>query len=210
MEVKQRCLITEIKAEDTGAGKSFEAYASTFGNMDSYDDVIMPGAFTETLKKRKPKLAYQHDVTRLPGIIVAAEEDSNGLLVRGEFLNTPLGLQVYEEVKSGAINQMSIGFTTTDAEYSGDGVRLIKAVELYEVSFVTFPANERALVTHIKSEGIKTIRDFEEFLRDAGFSRKDATRLASHGFKTSEEIKRDADISELAETLNNLQQKFKG
>jgi HK97 family phage prohead protease len=89
MDVKHLDFNAEIKTvSDKGSKKTFEAYASTFGNMDHHDDVIMKGAFIESLKKRNPKLAYQHDVTKLVGVITAAEEDDKGLLVRGEFLDT--------------------------------------------------------------------------------------------------------------------------
>lgn len=211
MDIKHIDFITEFKTaeEDRSGAKVFEAYASTFGNIDHHDDVIMKGAFVESLKKRTPKLAYQHDVTKLVGVIKAAEEDDNGLLVRGEFLNTPLGQQVYEEVKAGAITQMSIGFSTSEAEFDDRGVRLIKEIDLYEVSFVTFPANEAAVVTSIKADNIKTIRQFESFLRDAGFSKADATRIASHGYKSSDEIKRDANNSELTQSILQLTNKFK-
>lgn len=209
MEVKHIDLKLEVKENDKGDAKVFEAYGSTFGNVDSYDDVVMKGAFTETLQKRKPKILYQHDTSRLPAIFTAGEEDDNGLLVRGEFLDTTLGRDVYKEVKSGAINAMSIGYSVNESEYDERGVRLIKSVDLYEVSFVTFPANEQALVTGVKANDVKTIREFESFLRDAGYTKADATRIALHGFKTSEEIKRDADNLELTKSILNLTNKIK-
>ena len=208
MEVKQLNFVTDIKADNSEGVKTFEAYASTFGNKDHHDDVIMKGAFVDSLKRRTPKLAYQHDVTQLVGVIKAAEEDDTGLLVRGEFLDTTLGNDVYKMVKAGAINQMSIGFATNESSYNDDGTRMLKSIELYEVSFVTFPANEQAQVTSVKNN-IKTIREYEEFLRDAGFSRKEATRYALHGFKSSEEIERDAMESELKQSIQDLTNKFK-
>ena len=186
--------VTEIKAEN----KSFEAYGATFGNTDHHNDIISKGAFNQSIAKRIPKIAYQHDTEKLVAVVKEIYEDGKGLKIKGDFLNTPLGLQVYEEVKAGAINQMSIGFKVNESEYDEKNIRTIKSVDLYEVSFVTFPANEQALVT-----SVKTIRDFEGFLRDAGYSRNEAKRIALYGFNKKEE-KRDAADSELLNTLNTL------
>lgn len=209
MDVKYLNFKTEIKANDKGDAKTFEAYGSTFGNVDSYDDVVLKGAFLETLQKRTPKILYQHDYTKIAAVMTAAEEDDKGLLIRGEFLNSTLGRDVREEVRKGAIDSMSIGFSINEQEFDERGVRFIKSVDLYEVSFVTFPANEKAVVTSVKASGIQDIRAFEIFLRDAGFSRKDATRYALHGFKSSDEIQRDASASELKQSLIDLTNKFK-
>lgn len=197
--------------------RNFEAYAATFGNVDYHDDVIVKGAFLNTLAKRMPKLAYQHDVRQLPGVIKSAVEDSKGLLISGQFINTPLGNQVYEEVRSGAINQMSIGFSAIDTEYRND-IRYIKAIDLYEVSFVTFPANEQAIVTNVKD--INDIRDFERFLRNAGFSKERAVAIASGGFKQkgterdaesgSINTECDAGIGEIVGLIKTLTEQLKG
>lgn len=204
MELKQLALDTEIKAESNGNERTFEAYASVFGNVDNDNDIIVKGAFTETILKRTPKLAYQHDIKKLVGVVKEIKEDETGLLIKGEFLNTPLGDQVYEEVKAGAINQMSVGFRTKDSDFDGKGQRIIKDVDLFEVSFVTFPANESARVTSVKADGCKTVRDFEKILRDVGFSRTKAKSLASHGYKSSDDIERDAALTDLKNSLINL------
>ena len=208
-EYKKLSFITEIKA--TSDSRVFEAYASTFGNVDSYNDVIVKGAFLNTIQNRKPKLAYQHDTTRLPGVIDSVMEDDKGLLVKGRLAETELGNEVYELLKLGAINQMSIGFVATEVEYKED-VRLLKSIDLYEVSFVTFPANEEAIVTRVKSKGeFETIRDYEKALRDVlGLSRNQAKLFAAHGFKSSEDIQRDAELLELKETIENLTNKIRG
>lgn len=210
MELKHIEFNTKFETKDENGTMIFGAYASTFGNVDSHDDVVMPGAFTESLKKRKPKIAYQHNTNDLAAVFLGAEEDETGLLIRGRFLNTPTGLKAYEEVKAGAIDQMSIGFSTKQSEFNENGIRLLKEIELYEVSFVTFPANEQAIVTSVKADRIQTIREFESFLRDAGYSRNEAKRIASKGFLTSEELQRDADNTELKNSIINLTNKIKG
>lgn len=194
----------DFKAEIKAENKSFEAYGATFGNVDHHNDVILKGAFNDTIQKRIPKLAYQHDVTKLVGVVKEVYEDGKGLKIKGDFLNTPLGLQVYEEVKAGAINQMSIGFKVNESEYDDKGTRSIKSVDLFEVSFVTFPANEQAMVTNVK-----TIRDFEGFLRDAGYSRNEAKRIALYGFNKKDE-EREAIESDVLKKLVILNKTIKG
>lgn len=207
---------TEIKAL---SNMQFEAYAATFGNKDHHDDVIEKGAFLDTLTKRMPKLLYQHNTSQIVGVIKSAVEDSNGLLISGMFIDTPLGNQVYQEVKAGAIDQMSIGFSPIDVEYDGD-VRKIKKIALYEASFVTFPANEMARVVSVKADDIATIRDFEKALRELGFSKEKAVAIASNGFKSkdterdvevnSNDTGREAEANELKSLIISLTKQIKG
>lgn len=72
---------------------------------------------------------------------------------------------------------------------------IFEIAELYEFSIVPVPANPLAQVTAVKHRYAgalpATVREFEGFLRDAGFSRTDATAIASHGFKGS--LQREAD-----------------
>jgi uncharacterized protein len=214
MKTKHLDFSTEIKAL---SNRQFEAYAATFGNVDHHDDIIVKGAFLDSLTKRMPKLAYQHNTNLLPGKITNAVEDSKGLLVTGEFINTPIGDQAYEEVKTGVINQMSIGFSASEVDFKDD-IRLLKKIELFEVSFVTFPANEQAVVTDVKD--IADIRDFEKFLRNSGFSKERAVAIASAGFKTkgtgsdseanSRNTERDAEVEEVISLITTLTNQLKG
>ncbi|WP_020474227.1 HK97 family phage prohead protease [Zavarzinella formosa] len=173
----------EVKFADNGVA-TIEGYASTFGNTDNQNDIVMPGAFKDSLAARMPKMLYQHDQHRLPGIWERGAEDSKGLILAGKTLNTTLGRDVAEEVRSGAITQMSIGYSPTKASFDkAKGVRRLEQVKLWETSLVTFPANEQALITRVKADRPQTIRELEEYLREGGFSQKDATTVALHGFK---------------------------
>lgn len=132
----------------------FEGYASTFGNVDSDDDVIAAGAFRKTLEFRKPKVLGHHDVRMPVGVHMEAKEDNNGLKVKGKIPkdggNTPF---IVPYLRDGVIDSLSIGFRIArdaDGKYRYDivdGVRIIKEVDLYEYSFVVFPANELATVS---------------------------------------------------------------
>lgn len=169
----------------------FEGYGNVFGVEDHYRDVVEPGAFTKTLKQwqakgRFPALLWQHNSDKPIGIYEHMEEDKHGLQVRGRLLvdDVPLAREAWALLKAGAITGLSIGYNTVLEERDVNRVNHIKEVDLWEVSLVTFPANEQAGVTHIK-----TIREFERFLRDSGFSKNEALRIASSGFKA----RRDAD-----------------
>src|SRR5690606_865246 len=116
------------------------------------------------------------------------------LWVEGQLADTQRGRDAYALLKMSprpAINGMSIGFRATEWTMRSkpeEPRRTLKSVDLLEVSLVTFPANGKARVESVKgAEDIKTIRDFEDFLRDAGgFSNAQAKAIASHGFKGSD------------------------
>jgi HK97 family phage prohead protease len=195
----------EFEAKQDGDVMTIEGYGSTFGgDPDSYGDIVAKGAFKDSLKARLPKMLYQHDPRKLCGVWTEAKEDSKGLFLRGSFIDTTLGRDAYVEAKSGALDSMSIGFSCSSADYDEKkGTRTLKQINLFEVSLVTFPANTNALITGVKSIPT-TIRELEDFLRDAGgFSRAQAKSIAVHGFKAAEE-QRDAD--DLTPFLNRLTQ----
>lgn len=168
----------EIKvAPDTGV---FSGYASTFNNVDSYGDTILPGAYKDTLRKNgMPKMFLLHRSYELPvGKWLEAGEDSKGLYVKGEL--TP-NMSVANDVKAAMIHEtldgLSIGYALKKGDYTPsdkvEGGRIIKTVSLLaEISPVTYPADKHARVdvVALKSEidALETIRDFERFLRDAG------------------------------------------
>lgn len=142
----------EVKADDSGE-MSVTGYAAVYGNRDRVGDVIVAGAFTNSLKSgRKIKMLWQHDPNQVIGIWDDIIEDEKGLLVSGRFANTDKGKEVHELVKMGAIDSLSIGYRTKDFDYSNSGDRLLKEVDLWEVSVVSFPANELANITAVKSE----------------------------------------------------------
>lgn len=177
----------EVKAlQDTG---TFEGYASTYGNTDHGGDIVAPGAFDGSISARPPgkvKMLFNHDLNEVIGVWQQFQSDNIGLKGTGRLLlETTSGKNVYEQIKAGALDSLSIGYRVLDAAYdrTTETRTIIKAV-LMEVSVVTFPMNEMAGITGIKSEdidGLNTLSDMERFLRDAGagFSRKDATGFVS-------------------------------
>jgi HK97 family phage prohead protease len=186
MEVKRLSFaFNEVKADDDA--RTVEGFASVFNNLDSYSDIVMPGAFAKSIAKRKPVMLWQHNSDKPIGVWDEMEEQKKGLYVKGRILDTSLGDDAYKLVKAGAITGMSIGYAARKWETDTDkGIRKLTEIDLYEVSLVTFPANEKALITRVKSEdgAFMTERDFEEFLRDAGgLSHKEAKIVVSEGYK---------------------------
>lgn len=145
--------VTELKAADNG-GWEVAGYASTFGGAspDSYGDIVAKGAFLNSIAKRKTKLLYQHNPEEPIGKQLALSEDETGLFGRWSILPVDTGVKAHQLLQAELIDALSIGFQTVDAEYREDGVRVLKEVELFEVSLVTFPANDNAVITSFKSE----------------------------------------------------------
>ena len=198
----------EFECKESDEGKmTIEGYGSTFGNADNGGDVVQRGAFVKTLSERMPKMLWQHDTRKIAGLWNEASEDTKGLHLKGVFIKTQLGCEAYEMAKAGAIDTLSIGYSIVEADMDGRH-RLLKEVKLYEVSLVTFPMNEQAKIIAIKSLP-QSVREFEGFLRDAGFNRDDAKAIASRGFKEADSL-RDADNAAVIESLNNLLTKLKG
>lgn len=161
------------ESEESGSGY-FVGYASVFGNVDSYGEVMEKGAFSDTLKEwegRKIPVFYGHDLTNPEnnvGYVESAEEDATGLLVKCvvDTEGPGNGPIVYKLLKEGRIDRMSFGFYVNDADHKG-GVTYIKKVSLLEVSVVPAPANPEAAINEVKSskkESDMTPEDIEKLI----------------------------------------------
>ncbi len=212
-EVEYKALGFDIELKEEGESKdgllgSFKAIASTFKNVDVFGDVIQEGAFDNALAKadhtgKMPKLFKQHSSRDIPGIIKSMKVDKQGLKIQGNFIDTTLGRDTRVEVKTKAIGDMSIGFITKDfedTEGKGKVKRIIKDIDLIEVSFVTFPANDKANVISAKGAP-QTEREIEYLLRQWGFSQTEAKRFILGGFKSSRVSQRDVEEPISSETL---------
>jgi len=133
---------------------TFTGYASVFDVVDSQNDNIVKGAFSRTLRKGagNVKLLWQHKMDEPIGSFGIIREDAYGLFVQGRLLlDVQRSREAYALLKSGSINGMSIGYAVTKAEYDDySDIRYIEEVDLFEISLVTFPANERAVVNSVK------------------------------------------------------------
>ena len=154
----QKSIPFQVEDMKSADGKtSITGFASTFGGEpDHYGDVVVKGAFEGTLKEmsegtRDIVLLFNHDSNEVIGRIKTAEETEKGLLVEAEISNTPRGSEVATLIKDGALKSFSIGYYLKDYEYTQDGVCLLKEIDLFEISVVTFPANESAAILAAKA-----------------------------------------------------------
>ena len=195
----------ELKASETGL--SFSGYASKFNLVDAYGDTIQEGAYKNTLKSRERpiRLRWNH-FGPIIGKWLKVVEDAKGLYVEGELTKGHTEAEnVYALLKHGAIDGLSIGYRVKAYEQLDEDRRLLKEIELVEISVVEEPADLGATVDSIKSdiEECKSLKDFEAILRDAGrFSKGDATALVS---RIKSFVMRD---SEQEKTLQALKEKF--
>jgi HK97 family phage prohead protease len=193
----------------------FSGYGSIFGNVDLHGDIVEKGAFTETLKERPIEhvgLYWMHDPREPIGKWSIMEEREQGLWVEGKLtLGVSRAREVYELMKDGAVTGLSIGYRTRKYDLDGENdIRILKDVELFEVSAVSGPANEEARIAGVKSAkdfaNLATVREANQALRDAGFSQREAnafiSRVKSFG-------QRDVDNEELIRAIDGARSALK-
>ena len=212
-ELKHLTFETEIKSDAQGV---FTGYGSIFGNEDQGNDIMKKGAFTKSLSKRpasKVKMLYQHKTDEPIGIFTDMYEDNKGLYVKGQLaMGTQKGREAYELLKMGALDGMSIGFKA-DPDKQGynenkRGVRTLKEVDLMEISLVTFPMNESALIETVKGNA-KNIREWEKILRDAGGLSRTEAKIGAKALSESLNQRDAEDKQTLADLILKVANKLK-
>lgn len=142
LEHKFQKLGSDMKLVD---GHVIEGYASKFGLVDQGGDVVAPGAYAVSLKRLSEKgshvkMLWQHDPAQPIGIWDEVVEDAAGLWVKGRILtNVTRGREAIALLEAGAIDGLSIGYRTVKSHKSDAGQRMLTALDLWEVSLVTFP-----------------------------------------------------------------------
>ena len=141
---------TTIDADGT-----VEGYASLFGEIDQARDMVMRGAFADTLAARglrRIPMLFQHDPSEPVGIWLELREDHRGLFAHGRLIpDVTRGRELLSLLRAGAIDGLSIGFRTAKARIDPrTQIRRIYAVDLWEISIVTFPMLTRARVRSVK------------------------------------------------------------
>lgn len=171
----------EIKADSSGR---ISGYGSIFGNVDSYGERVLPGAFKASLAQHalrgsRLKMLWQHRADTPIGIWSRAVEDGKGLFVEGQInLKTDAGRNAYEHIDAGDVDSLSIGYREKSAQRDREGVIDLIELDVYEVSPVTFPANRDATITGHKSQ-----EEIETILRAGGLSKQAARLVMSGGWK---------------------------
>lgn len=212
MNIEKKSVGLEIK--ELSEDGSFEGFGAFFNNVDFGDDVIIKGAFTESLTEKpigEVRMLWQHKSDHIIGKFTEAVETDQGLFVKGKLFIDDIAKakEAYKLLKEKAIGGMSIGYRVAQRSFK-EGVRVLEKLSLHEISLVTFPMNELAKVTNVKSikECITTEREFEKHLRDLGFSKKEALIISSKGFKSflRDSVEDDQIKAEEAELIKLLKE----
>lgn len=209
-----------LHVKDVSEEGTFEGYGSIFGNLDSYGEKVVAGAFGESLARHKregtkPLMLWQHNPDEPIGVWEDLAEDGKGLRGVGRLLK---GVRRADEahvmLKAGAIQGLSIGYREVEVEPDGNN-RLLKKLDLMEISIVSFPANRRARVESVKSERMEEfarrlrdgdpmpIKEFEDILREAGVPKAMAVKIASCGYR--EAIRSDSEGDKANDAVALLQ-----
>ena len=205
----------ELKFAASAKPGRFSGYGAVFDNVDDGGDRIVKGAFAASLadwkvRGKMPKMLWQHGLgasaeDMMPvGYWTALEEDDHGLRVEGQLdpIDTERGRTLFAGLKNGSIDAMSITYVAVDYAYgktANEPFRTITQVDLYEVGPVLWGMNQLAGIEDAKAASkIRTIRDFEAFLRDAGgFSIAAARAIASGGYKANPTPRDEGGMDEL-------------
>ena len=163
-----------IKSGDDAG--TISGYFSTYDRIpDSYGDIVAPGAFAETIKKREESghpfpLCWNHNLDQIIGKIDKIEDTKKGPLMTASFFDTPLAQEKREIVKSGVVYQFSFAYDVLDAGpvVLDEGVKAceLRKLDLFEVSIVPIPANPRAEMTDVKS-GRRNSKADEDAIKQA-------------------------------------------
>lgn len=202
-------IIYAIKSENLAVKDDgyISGYCSVFGQVDTYDDTIEPHAYDAVVASgTKPLMFFNHASYCVPiGVWDKLSVDGIGLFIEGRLnLNNKQGKEVFDALKFGSMNGLSVAITMQDedVECDDEGIRHIKNVrELYEVSIVNFPADKNARISDIKSDTIKSIRDVEHSLCEVGFSQTDAKGVISLVKTALTQEQRDAEKAKAEEAI---------
>lgn len=214
MKLKFLNLPFSLKAADLAEDGTFTGYASVFGEVDSYGEIVKKGAFKASLKAwakrgKLPAMLWQHDSRQPIGIYTAMAEDDIGLKVSGKIaLDVPQGQAAYALLKMGAVDGLSIGFVATEWTTDNKSSTVtLDVIDLWEVSIVTFPAGNSARIEGVKACAeygkLPSMKEFEAALGELGFSNNRATIIASKGYRFLLEqgdpasTKRDVTLSDI-------------
>ena len=213
--------LEEAEFSIDGASGKFQGYGSVFNGEDSYGDTILENAYEPALKALGSgvlPIFFNHHTYEVPiGKWTSVTQTKKGLYCKGQLtLSIGKAAEIYEALKAGTVTGLSvgIGLQKSDYDWKNDGMgRTIKSVSmLREISVVNFPADFKARISVVKSEdlggmveSIKSIRDIEELLRDAGFSKSQALTFVSKA-RAVFDAQRDSDAraEQLQAVLNKL------
>lgn len=164
---------------------TIEGVAAGYGNLDHGGDILAKGAISRSLegKARVPMLLF-HDQKKPVGTWTEFQDGSDGLRVKGRFsMNSAAGREAHAMARDGVFGGLSIGYKTLKHRFEGKARHLLE-IALHEISLVSIPMNDRTGIVSVKNlrgDNLPTLSDFEDHLREAGFSKTEATAIANKG-----------------------------
>lgn len=183
----------DLTTKAIGDDGTFEGYGSVWGVVDSYGEIVAPGAFTDSLtelaaKGRPVPVLWQHRSGEPIGAWSNLREDDRGLAGTAELLiaDVAQAREAHALVKRKVVTGLSIGYWVRESTFDEKtGVRTLTKLDLVEISLVTFPANDDARVEAVKFKlahgELPTEREMEKYLREVGFSKSRAAGVVAHG-----------------------------
>lgn len=204
----------QFKRTATEAEGRFTGLASTFGpEPDRGGEVVARGAFKRTIERlsregaRLP-LLWNHDAAEPIGYIETLAETDVGLEVTGRLMMEMRNAKVAYDLMTNQAAYMSIGYKLLDGEQRDDGVRILRDLDLAEISVVTTPMNPAARVMSVKSQILESPVAFEKAAREAlGLSAREAKRLSRGGWQAlakADDTQDDAALATLAQRLHTI------
>lgn len=142
-------------ADDTG---TFTGHAAIFGEKNTYNEIVKPGAFARTLadhsaRNIRPPMLWAHNTSEVIGVWTDLREDATGLAVTGKLItDTARGKEALALLKASALNGLSIGFRAKNATRDAQGVRILNDIDLVEISLVALPSAGNARIKHVRSD----------------------------------------------------------
>ena len=193
MHHPNEAVFTALDLKSIADDGAFEGYASLFNREDLGRDIILPGAFRDSLARKGVagiRLLFQHNPAEPIGAWDDLQEDTKGLRARGRLtLDVARAREVHALMRAGAIDGLSIGFRAVKAHRDrATGIRRIAQLDLWEISIVTFPMLPDARIRSVKHRPFAgrrpRERELERWLtQDAGFTRSEARALLRRGFE---------------------------
>jgi uncharacterized protein len=192
--MKNKIVFKSVEAQLSG-DNFVEGHAAIFGNIDSHNDIVVKGAFRKSLQSgRKTRFLFDHDPAKAIGRVDHLAEDGKGLAFRAEFSKNQMAQEVRQDLKDGVLDSFSIGYRpiiSNADKVNGRSVNLLKEIALYEISVVSIPSNEQAVLTAVKSSGILSQEHQELVERFAQFLVEETKGIDSKELEETEEDELD-------------------
>lgn len=201
-------------ASEADNNGKISGYGSIFGNTDSYNEIVMKGAFAKTLNSMRPKqikMLWQHDAAQPIGYWDGLKEDQIGLSGDAIMpLDIPSVKEAYQKAKAGLLDGLSIGYMVRKGgfEILDDNTTLLKDLDLKEISLVTFPANPLAIVSNVKNFQFSS-KHLAELLIGCGFNQEQAKAAAARVFNGAELNEQKEEEAVIVKHIKTLEEAFK-